>query len=206
MTQIINISQANDNFLIEEYRQKQDKNLVGELFKRYTGFVFLISMKYLKDEDQSKDAVMQIFEKLFDDLLLHEIDNFKAWLHTVTRNHCLGILRKEQSMQKHLDRIKENAVFMENGQEEHLINKDKTEKSIGNLEKALEKLKPEQKKCIQLFYLDEKMYKEIAEITGFSQKKVKSYIQNGKRNLKIILQKMSAGGLILIVLSQNINT
>ncbi|MCF6241761.1 MAG: sigma-70 family RNA polymerase sigma factor [Bacteroidales bacterium] len=205
MTQIIDISQANDRLLIEKYRQKQDKNLVGELFKRYTGFVFLISMKYLKDEDKSKDAVMQIFEKLFDDLLLHEIDNFKAWLHTVTRNHCLGVLRKEQSKQKHQARIKENTVFMENLQEEHPINESKPENSFENLEKALEKLKPEQKKCIQLFYLDEKSYKEIVAITGFSDKKVKSYIQNGKRNLKIILQKMSAGGLILIVLWQNIN-
>ncbi len=204
MTKILNISQANDRLLIEEYRQKNDKNLIGELFKRYTGFVFLISMKYLKNEDQSKDAVMQIFEKLFDDLLLHDIDNFKAWLHTVTRNHCLGILRKKQSLQKHENHIKENMIFMENRTEEHHINENKTEKDIKNLEKALQKLKPEQKICIQLFYLDEKSYKEIVEITGFPDKKVKSYIQNGKRNLKIILQKMGSESIILIIVLHNI--
>ena len=204
MTKILNISQANDRLLIEEYRQKNDKNLIGELFKRYTGFVFLISMKYLKNEDQSKDAVMQIFEKLFDDLLLHDIDNFKAWLHTVTRNHCLGILRKKQSLQKHGNHIKENMIFMENRTEEHHINENKTEKDIKNLEKALQKLKPEQKICIQLFYLDEKSYKEIVKITGFSDKKVKSYIQNGKRNLKIILQKMGSESIILIIVLHNI--
>ncbi len=200
MTKIFDISQSTDGLIIKSYRQNHDKNLVAELFKRYTGFVFLISMKYLKDEEQSKDAVMQIFEKLFDDLLVHEIDNFKAWLHTVTRNHCLGILRKKQSKQKHESRIKENTVFMENQSEKHHINKSESEKNIENLEQALQKLKPEQKKCIELFYLQEKSYKEIIEITGFSDKKVKSYIQNGKRNLKIILQKIASNGLIIVII------
>lgn len=200
MTEIINISQANDRLLIKNYRQNQDKKLVAELFKRYTRFVFLISMKYLKDEEQSKDAVMQIFEKLFDDLLLHEIDNFKAWLHTVIRNHCLGIIRKEQSKLKHAERIKENTSFMENQTEDHLINEELTDHKLHDLKEALHKLKPEQKKCIELFYLEEKSYKEIIKITGFSDKKVKSYIQNGKRNLKNIMQNIAKEGLILLIL------
>ena len=200
MNRTNNILQKNDQELIENYRQNADKKLIGELFKRYTGFVFLISMKYLKDEEQSKDAVMQIFEKLFDDLLKHEVDNFKAWLHTVTRNHCLGILRKNQSIQKHKENIKENAVFMENEADNHLINEANHEKSMDDLKNALKQLKPEQKTCIELFYIQEKSYKEIVEITGFTDKKVKSYIQNGKRNLKIILQKMGTGGMMMIVL------
>lgn len=200
MNKTNNIAQKNDQELIENYRQNADKKFIGELFKRYTGFVFLISMKYLKDEEQSKDAVMQIFEKLFDDLLKHEVDNFKAWLHTVTRNHCLGILRKNQSIQKHKENIKENAVFMENEADNHLMNEADHEKSMDDLQNALKQLKPEQKTCIELFYIQEKSYKEIVEITGFTDKKVKSYIQNGKRNLKIILQKMGTGGMMMIVL------
>ncbi len=200
MTKIFDISKTDDRLLIKSYRQNLDKNMVAELFKRYTGFVFLISMKYFRDEEQSKDAVMQIFEKLFDDLLIHEIDNFKAWLHTVTRNYCLGILRKEQSKQKHADRIKENTLFMENQSEEHPINEQKAENELKNLKLALNQLKSEQKECIELFYLQEKSYKEIIEITGFSDKKVKSYIQNGKRNLKTILQKIASEGLIILII------
>ena len=187
-----------DKLLIEQYRQTLDKNVVGELFKRYTGFVFLVSMKYLKDEEQSKDAVMQVFERLFTVLPEHDIDNFKAWLHTVVRNHCLGILRKKQSIQRHENNVKEHIIFMENDAVEHQDSKEENKADINNLEKALKQLKPEQKQCVELFYLNEKSYKEIMEITGFDDKKVKSYIQNGKRNLKIILQKLGTDGLIVL--------
>ena len=174
--------------------------MVGELFKRYTGFVFLVSMKYLKDEGRSKDAVMQVFEKLFTDLLKHEIDNFKPWLHTVVRNHCLGLLRKEQSKRKNEDKLKTELYFMESEQDDHLIMEQEHENKINNLKKALKQLKPEQKQCVELFYLHEKSYKEVMELTGFSIKNVKSYIQNGKRQLKIILEKTTGNGLCLLLL------
>jgi RNA polymerase sigma-70 factor (ECF subfamily) len=57
------------------------------------------------------------------------------------------------------------------------------------LEKCIETLGDEQKQCVKLFYLQEKCYKEITESTGFDMNKVKSYIQNGKRNLKICMEK-----------------
>ena len=53
----------------------------------------------------------------------------------------------------------------------------------------MELLNPEQKQTVELFYLQEKSYKEIVDQTGFSMNDVKSYIQNGKRNLKIMLSK-----------------
>jgi len=172
---------------------------VGELFKRYTDFVFLVSMKYLKNEERSKDAVMQIFEKLFTDLLKHKIENFKPWLHMVVRNHCLGLLRKDQSRQKNENSIKVEFDFMESDEDEHLIIEKEHENSINNLEKALKQLKSEQKECVELFYLQEKSYIEITELTGYPVKKVKSYIQNGKRNLKLIMEKMEKSGLYILL-------
>ena len=199
MTEKLNIATFSDNQIIEKYKLSNDKELVGELFKRYTDFVFLISIKYLKNEAQSKDASMQIFEKLFTDLLKHDIDNFKAWLHTVVRNHCLGLLRKQQSLQKKEVSYNAEFNFMEIEQEEHLINEYEHENDINNLTNALNKLKKEQKECIQLFYIQEKSYNEIVDLTGYSIKKVKSYIQNGKRNLKLIIQKMPNSGLLFIL-------
>lgn len=193
------ISLQSDKQLIEEYILNRDKTLVGELFKRYTGFVFLVSIKYLKDEDRSKDAVMQVFEKLFNDLLKHKIDNFKPWLHTVVRNHCLGLLRKDQSQQKNEQNLKVELDFMESEEDDHHIIVQEHEKKINSLETALKKLKPEQKQCVELFYLQEKSYNEVMELTGFPMKKVKSYIQNGKRNLKIIMEKMGAMGLYFLL-------
>ncbi len=162
--------------------------LVGELFKRYSGFSFAICMKYLKDEDDSRDAVMSVFEKLFELLLKHNIDNFKPWLYSVLKNHCLLELRKATPFKRHHneDQISEN--IMENRAFMYQEVNGFPENELQKLENAIPKLSEEQRKCIELFYLKEKSYQEVSQITGYDMKKVKSYIQNGKRNLKIMLE------------------
>jgi len=188
---IKNIKKLSDEQIIEHYKKNAEKLFVGELYKRYTKFVFFVSLKYLKNEARSKDTVMEVFEKLFSDLLKHRVDKFKPWLHTVVRNHCLILLRKDQSILNKDNKFKaEQDLFVENDANEHLLNERDFEENEKNLAKALSNLKSDQKKCIELFYLKDKSYNEIAEITGYSIKKIKSYIQNGKRNLKINLTKM----------------
>lgn len=195
------INALTDEQIIDKYKKTSDKTWVGELYKRYTRFVFLVSMKYLKNEERCQDAVMQIFEKLFIDFHKHKIEKFKPWLHTVTRNHCLILLRKDQSMlQKEKKFQAEQDLFMESEDELHLDNKDENDKQLSCLKQAISDLNQEQKVCIEMFYLQEKSYKEIADETGFPEKKVKSYIQNGKRNLKIKITKMTAGLLLLFYL------
>lgn len=204
MTLTADIKNLSDEQIIEHYKQTSDKNWVGELYKRYTRFVFLVSMKYLKNEERCQDAVMQIFEKLFTDFHKHQIEKFKPWLHTVTRNHCLILLRKDQSvLQKEKKFQNEFDTFMESEEELHLDSNNDSDKHLNHLKEAILDLSEEQKRCIELFYLEEKSYKEIVEETGFSEKKVKSYIQNGKRNLKIKLMKMTAIALLLIYLITN---
>ncbi|MBL6963203.1 MAG: sigma-70 family RNA polymerase sigma factor [Bacteroidetes bacterium] len=174
--------------LLKLYKTGSDHKIIGELFKRYTHLVFGLCMKYLKNEDDSKDAVMQIFEKLFTDLHRHEISNFKSWLYSVSKNHCLMALRKtkvEVSSDDHVINNYEGEI-MEN---EVSMHQDFIDHHPDELNAALNSLKAEQKECIRLFYLEEKSYKEVAELTGYSLVKVKSYIQNGKRNLKIRLSK-----------------
>lgn len=56
------------------------------------------------------------------------------------------------------------------------------------LEKCIEHFAGEQKECIRLFYFDNKSYREIAATLKQDEKKVKSHLQNGKRNLKICLE------------------
>ncbi|CAN5373481.1 sigma-70 family RNA polymerase sigma factor [soil metagenome] len=146
-------------------------------------------MKYLRDEDDSKDAVMQIFEKLLRELQKHEIGFFKAWLHTVAKNHCLMKLRSKPKEISGMDHVfVENASFVhpaEVGIDPAL----EKERNLSNMEVAIQKLDANQKTCIELFYLKEMSYLQVAEITGYDLNQVKSYIQNGKRNLKIILSK-----------------
>jgi len=141
-------------------------------------------MKYLKSEDESEDAVMDIFEKLMSELQSHEVRNFKGWIYTVSRNHCLMKIRKEKKMQMTNDERKLDGLVVEMPEPMHLSNKMQKEIELTNLEQALTKLNEEQRVCVELFYLQEKCYNEVATITKYSLNEVKSYIQNGKRNLK----------------------
>lgn len=193
------ISSLSDAELLEQYQQTEKKNLLGEIFKRYTGFVFAVCMKYLKNDDLAKDAVMQIFEKLIDDLKQNKVNNLKPWIYVVAKNFCLMQLR---SKKHHTQSIDESDFFSEKIMESGLFvhpesESDDTEEKEENLHKALSQLKPEQKECVEMFYLQGKCYKEIEEITGFEYKKIKSLIQNGKRNLKNIL----AGTSLFVVAS-----
>lgn len=188
-----NISSLPDTELLSKYKESNDKSLVGILFKRYTHLVFGVCRKYLRDEDESKDAVMEIFEKLFTDLLRHEIANFKSWLHTVTRNHCLMKLRANKS--KFTVPVEEDGNSLEVVEMNHLLHPDdavEKETSLKLLEKGISELNEEQRKCVQLFYLEEKSYNEVSVITGYDMLKVKSYIQNGKRNLRLFMEKNNA--------------
>ena len=180
-------SESSDQVLITEYRKTGSLEVLGELYGRYMHLVYGLCLKYLKDEDQSKDAVMQIFEQLISKLKIHEVSNFKSWLYTLARNYCLMEIR---SSSKHsIVSIEEN--FMEKDAFTHLDIDDTRERKLSVMEQCIEKLPAEQKDTISLFYLEQKCYKEVADITGYDLNKVKSYIQNGKRNLKICIEKNS---------------
>jgi len=180
-----------DEELIISYKKSKENRFIGELFERYTHLVFGVCMKYLKNEEDSKDAVMEIFEDLHYKLSDHDISNFKSWIYSVSKNHCLMILRKKKSEDRMKEGVYENFQqdFMESFDLFHPINKENLNDKIPKLKRGIELLKAEQKKCIELLYLQNKSYKEVTEITGYSMKKVKSYIQNGKRNLKIYLEE-----------------
>jgi RNA polymerase sigma factor (sigma-70 family) len=178
-----------DQELLSLYRETGNKDHVGVLYKRYSHLVFGLCMKYFRDEDQAYDAVTNIFSKLFDDLLKHKVDYFKSWLYTYSKNHCLMVLRSAKTaLRKSLDYSADMKVVMENSEEEH-HHANKREEEYALLEKALGDLSEEQRVCVELFYLRDKSYAQIVEVTGYDMNKVKSYIQNGKRNLKIMLEQ-----------------
>jgi RNA polymerase sigma factor (sigma-70 family) len=176
-----------DEHLVRRYREEGSKELIGALFERYNKMVFLVCMKYLSDEELAKDAAMQVFESLFTKLRHHEIAAFKSWLYAVTRNHCLGLLRKPSAKTVSWEEnLTEVSVIMESVEKEH-----QKEEALMQLEDAVSRLKPDQRQCIDLFYLQNKRYEEIIRITGFTFKQVKSHIQNGRRNLRILMEKRS---------------
>jgi len=184
------IKSLSDNELLEKYRISQDNQCLGELFDRYAHFMYCVCLKYLQDTEKSKDAVMQIVEKLMNDLLKHEPQNFKSWLHVVAKNHCLMQLRSAKGNATKIEyHEKELASVMETDYILHHDNSDDIDIKLDLLKEAITELDSEQKKCIELFYLQDKSYADITLITGYDLNKVKSYIQNGKRNLKILIEK-----------------
>jgi len=179
--------QLNDQQLISQYVQQNDKSALGTLFERYYHLVFGVGMKYLKNSERAKDMSMRVFEKLITDLKKHQIEYFKSWLYRVAQNACLMELRKNKSITKPLE---ENLMGdMESPAEKHLM--IEKERMLVTMEQELANLPMDQQKCIRLFYLERKTYNDICEATGFTFKQVKSFIQNGKRNLKL---KLSATG------------
>lgn len=177
-----------DQELINNFLETGDNIFVGILYKRYGHLVLGLCLKYLKNKDEAEDAVIQIFSKLMSDLKKHKIEFFKSWLYVYSKNFCLMELRKRQSILKKELELKENShLFMDLSDPDHLKEK---ERQIVLLEQALLLLNEGQKVCINLFYLQNKSYTEITAITGYSANDVKSYIQNGKRNLKLKMEAL----------------
>ena len=182
-----NRQQLSDTELIERYRHSYDNAYIGELFQRYTHMLFGVCMKYMKDEDRSKDAVMDVFEKVLKDLKRHNVENFRTWVYSVAKNQCLMTLRKQKSVDnRHQGYEYMTRQIVEFDLPPHL-NGESEEETDRKLNIAINSLKEEQQKCIRLFYFEKRSYEQIEVQTGYSIKQVKSHLQNGKRNLKIHL-------------------
>jgi RNA polymerase sigma-70 factor (ECF subfamily) len=179
---------STDEELLQLFDRNRSLDTLGVLYSRYMHLVYGVSLKYLGDREDAKDVVMQIFEKLIIDLPGQEVRNFKSWLYVLTKNYCLMQIRSNKSAGGKMDGYKIEQEFMESEQELHPI--DKEDHSVEEaLKQCIEQLKIEQKQCIELFYYQKLCYQEIAEKLKMNEKKVKSFLQNGKRNLKICLER-----------------
>lgn len=179
-------SSLSDLELIDQYRKKLDQKYLAEFFTRYTHLLMGVCMKYLKNEEAAKDAVMNLYESLANKLQSNTVQNAGAWLYVVAKNHCIGELRKQTK----LDTEQKSWVKdMEFELTEHPVSGYTLEEQLTVLEKCIEQLNKEQGKCVGLFYLKKKSYQEITNLTGLTLKNVKSYLQNGKRNLKICIEE-----------------
>lgn len=180
--------QLPDTDLLEHYLDSGNLEWLGILYNRYMHLVYGVCLKYFREKEASKDAVSQIFEKLIVEVPKFDIRSFRSWLYVLVKNHCLMELRKQQTTKRQHEKF-----FLHEDMESHLILHPLEEEADDHLERqlqnCLEKLKKEQQDCIRLFYYQERCYREIAQKLNMEEKKVKSHIQNGKRNLKICLDQ-----------------
>jgi RNA polymerase sigma-70 factor, ECF subfamily len=177
-----------DNELQKKFHSTGNPEYLGELYSRYMHLIYGVCLKYLKNREESKDAVMQIFEKLLTDLPENEILNFKSWLYVITKNYCLMQIRAWKNRDKKIKQWQNDPEnFMESEEFLHPLDGEDPENNKA-LRECIEKLKKEQKKCVEWFYYENKSYREIAGFPGMDEKKVKSLLQNAKRNLKICIE------------------
>lgn len=180
------LSALNDTELIARYTNDRDPAVIEELFQRYAHLIYGICLKYLQSREESKDATLHIFQLLQTKIPLQSIDRFPAWLHVVVKNHCLQQLRKKRHLIVNLaDSVMAN---MQSEDFLHPNNKEQIESREMALHHALSKLNPAQQDCLIQFYFNGHSYQQIAIQSGYTLKEVKSHIQNGKRNLKMLLK------------------
>ncbi len=180
-----NIKSYTDLELIVLVR-KNNQQAIGELFRRYAALVMGLCMKYLKNQNLAEDMLMDIFEKLPQRIQKYEIQNFKSWLYSLTRNECLMELRKKKAVTGDIEKeLLSQSDLSEEGHQE----KVQLENQLTELERAIKTLKKDQKDALTHFYLEQRSYNEVSALMGITLNAVKSLIQNGKRNLKLKLER-----------------
>ncbi|MCW3466886.1 RNA polymerase sigma factor [Chitinophaga nivalis] len=182
------IQQLTDQELLLRFKADHNSDWIGVLFDRYALLLLGMCMKYLKNEEDARDAVQQIFLKMLADINKHEVQYFRAWIYQVTKNYCLMQLR--QHHMKYKEEISDKHIGVIAAEQEDIRQHQEKDVMLENMEQAINLLNPEQRVCVQQFYLQKKSYQDIAGHTGYSLLQVKSYIQNGKRNLKLLLEKL----------------
>lgn len=181
-----NKDNISDQELLDRFYATKDNQWLGILLQRYTLLLLGVSMKYLKNEEESKDAVQQIFLKAITELQKYQVTYIKSWLYMIAKNYCLMKLRDKtgRNTQEITDGTPPISSLDINKAE--LAEK---EEMLSLVESSMNELNAEQKTCVTLFYLQKNTYNEVSEKTGFNLMQVKSFIQNGKRNLKLLVEQ-----------------
>lgn len=174
-----------DEELLEMYRSSGDSEYFGQLYNRYIPLVYGLCLKYLQDEDRAQDAVMEIFENLLSKITGYDIKVFKTWLYSVVKNHCFYILKNNKrelvvDFDSNLMESDDVLTLLGDGE----IDQEKEDA----LNYCMAKLSEAQRITVVKFFYEDMSYVDIVDATGFDLKSVKSYLQNGKRNLKICIE------------------
>jgi RNA polymerase sigma factor (sigma-70 family) len=178
------VSPLSDADLVQQYQQTADLTVLATLYERYMDLVYGVCLKYLKDPERAKDSVLALFEELIPKVQKHAIENFRGWLYQVAKNHCLMQLRSDKKFIKVPDEF-----LMQKEETVHLNGELEQEASQHALQHCLAQLNARQREAVELFYLQGKSYKEMVPLMGIDVDTVRSYLQNGRRNLKICMDK-----------------
>lgn len=169
--------------LLEQFKKSGESEDLGKLYTHYMEMVLIVGLKYYRDQQKAEDLVMDVFEILYKKAANHNVTTVSSWIYTIAKNECLMDLRKNKK-EIPTDQINYQQQVVESEEFLHLFENDQSENEMKSLQDCIDALNEEQKQCIEQFYLQQSSYKDITMNTNFTINQVKSYIQNGKRNLK----------------------
>ena len=185
------IHQLSDEEIIALYKKRGEEECMGELYNRHSDKIYVVARNMLNDREAAKDIVMTVFEKVLNNIENTDVQSFSNWIFIIAKNECNQYLRRHSTsvkkMSEYGDIQKNEGNFVENDALDHLLREEHDSETRNRVESAIEQLKEEQRVCILLYYFQDKSYKQVAASTGFTEKEVKSYLQNGKKNLAKLL-------------------
>ena len=185
----IGLGERSDKELLSKYRDTKDQKWLSQLFGRYVQLIYGVCLRYTPDVREAEDFTMEIYQKVADKALTHQIKSFKSWVYVVSKHHCLEHIRKITG--RRIESFDPN--FMQMQSEFHPIDEmeDKMvmEAKFEVMEHCLKKLNDLQKLSIELFYYKNKSYVEIANLIEDEVSQVRSYLQNGRRNIKKCIER-----------------
>ena len=154
---------------------------MSDFFVLYREDVLGLCYYYTRDVELSKDLTMDTFETyLKRGKKGPVINDIKSYLLGIARNLCMAHFKKSKRTQS----IEESVLqFMEYEDE----NAPNGEEVIDRLMMSMCKLTTDQRRCVELFFIKGCSYNQISKKLNFSYNEVKSFIQNGKRNLKKLM-------------------
>jgi RNA polymerase sigma-70 factor (ECF subfamily) len=176
-----------DEDLITKYRFSHDNTYLGELYLRYLPYVYGVALNQLKSQTEAEELSMTVFNKISSDLKRIEVRQFSDWLYKLVLDLCNIEVRKKTAGKGESKQILIEELSDEKN-DLYINTEDGVKLDSNSLRLAINTLNESQKICIDLFYIQNRSYQEVAETTGYTINQVKTNIQNGKRLLKSYLE------------------
>lgn len=171
-----------------------DQVAYSKLMSRYRDSIFFMVLKMVHNRDDAEDLTIEAFGKAFNNIANYSADYaFSTWLFKIATNNCIDFIRKKRLQTTSIDQTSKN----EDGESAPIAVKDHNpdpeetmvkEQRAAKIRAAIEQLSPKYRSLIELRYLDELSYEEIAEKLDLPLGTVKAQLFRAKDMLYNILK------------------
>lgn len=181
------LTKEKDIELIHGYLRTKDSKFFSVLYQRYAGKVYAKCISLLKEEHLAKDAMQDIFMKIFLKLdQFGEKSKFSTWVYSITYNYCIDLIRKNKKVGSIFsDEMERVADVEDEVHDEELLTME-----VNRLREVLEALPPGDKAILLMKYQDGMQIKEIAAALDKTESAIKMKIKRAKHKAQKVYKKL----------------